>query len=38
MILAFAAQKGWKLYQLDVKSVFLYGELKEDIFVEQPGK
>ena len=33
MIIAFAAQKGWKLYQLYVKSAF---ELKEDIFVEQP--
>ena len=36
MIVAFTAQKGWKLYQLDVKSAFLHGELKEDIFVEQP--
>ena len=36
IIIAFAAQKGWKLYQLDVKSAFLYGGLKEDIFVEQP--
>ena len=36
MIIAFAAQKGWKLYQLDVKSTFLHGELKKDIFVEQP--
>ena len=34
MIIAFAALKGWKLYQL-VNSVFLHGELKEDIFVEQ---
>lgn len=36
MIIAFAAQRRWKLYQLDVKSAFLHGELKEDIFVEQP--
>jgi len=36
MIIAFAAQKGGKLHQLDVKSAFLHGELKEDIFVEQP--
>lgn len=36
MIIAFAAQKGWKLYQIDVKSAFLHGELKEDVFVEQP--
>ncbi|KAI4336284.1 hypothetical protein L6164_014828 [Bauhinia variegata] len=36
MIIAFAAQRGWNLYQLDVKSAFLHGELKEDVFVEQP--
>lgn len=36
MIIAFAAQRGWNLYQLDVKSAFLQGELKEDVFVEQP--
>ena len=31
----FAAQKSWKLYKLDVKWAFLYGELKENIFIEQ---
>ena len=36
MIIAVAAQKGWGVYQLDVKSTFLHGELKEDVFVEQP--
>ena len=35
-IIAMAAQKGWSLYQLDVKSAFLNGELKEEIYVEQP--
>ena len=35
MIIAFATQKDWKLYQLDVKLAFLFGELKEDIFIEQ---
>lgn len=35
-ILAKAAQSGWKVYQLDVKSVFLHGELKEDVYIEQP--
>ena len=35
MILAFAAQRGWTIYQLDVKSTFLHGELTEDVFVEQ---
>lgn len=36
MILALAAQKGWGVFQLDVKSAFLHGELEEDVFVEQP--
>ena len=36
MLLALAAQKGWKIYQLDVKSIFLNGYLEEEIFVEQP--
>jgi hypothetical protein len=34
-IIALAAQKKWKLYQLDVKSAFLNGYLEEEIYVEQ---
>ena len=36
LLLALAAQKQWKIYQLDVKSAFLNGYLDEEIFVEQP--
>jgi hypothetical protein len=35
-LISLAAQKMWKLYQLDVKSAFLNGELKEEVYVEQP--
>eukprot|EP00253_Pinus_taeda_P026336 PITA_26336 len=36
MFLAFAFSKGFKIYQMDVKSTFLNGELKEEVYMEQP--
>ena len=35
-VLALAAQLKTKVYQLDVKSAFLNGELEEEVYVEQP--
>ncbi|CAL8138498.1 unnamed protein product [Prunus armeniaca] len=35
-VLALAAQLKTKIYQLDVKSAFLNGELEEEVYVEQP--
>jgi Reverse transcriptase (RNA-dependent DNA polymerase) len=31
-----AANKGWKLHQLDVKDVFLHGDLLEDVYMKIP--
>ena len=36
MFLAYAAHKKFKVFQMDVKSAFLNGELDEEVFVEQP--
>ena len=36
ILVAFAAHMDFKLYQMDVKSAFLNGYLKEEVFVSQP--
>jgi len=36
IFLALAAQFKWPVFQFDVKSAFLNGELNEDVFVLQP--
>ncbi|KAL8093110.1 hypothetical protein AgCh_035124 [Apium graveolens] len=36
IFLAFAAHSNFKVYQMDVKSVFLNGELEEEVYVQQP--
>ena len=36
LFLAFAAHSNFKVYQMDVKSAFLNGELDEEVYVEQP--
>lgn len=34
-LIALAAQKGWKLFQLDVKSAFLNWVFKEEVYTKQ---
>jgi hypothetical protein len=36
ILLAFAASKGFKLYQMDVKSTFLNSVIHEEVYVRQP--
>eukprot|EP00253_Pinus_taeda_P024670 PITA_24670 len=36
MFLAFACSKGFNVYQMDVKSTFLNGDLKEEVYMERP--
>nr|GEX09434.1 retrovirus-related Pol polyprotein from transposon TNT 1-94 [Tanacetum cinerariifolium] len=36
IFLAYAAHKGFTVYQMDVKMAFLHGSLKEDVYVFQP--
>ena len=36
LLIALAASHGWEIHHLDVKTAFLHGELKEDVYVEQP--
>jgi hypothetical protein len=36
ILLAYATYHGFKLYQMDMKSAFLNGPIKEEVSVEQP--
>jgi hypothetical protein len=36
MLLGFSVAKGFRLYQMDVKSAFLNGFLEEEVYVRQP--
>ena len=35
-IIAYAYSKQIKVYQMDVKSTFLNGELEDEVYIEQP--
>jgi hypothetical protein len=36
ILLAFSVAKGFRVYQMDVKSAFLNGFLKEEIYMKLP--
>nr|GEY33873.1 putative reverse transcriptase domain-containing protein [Tanacetum cinerariifolium] len=36
LFIAYAAHKSFTVYQMDVKTTFLYGTLKEELYVNQP--
>jgi len=38
ILLSFATHHGTMLYQMDVKSMFLNGLIKEEVYVEQPSR
>ena len=38
VVISLAAMYDWSLYQLDIKNVFLHGDLLEEVYMEQlPG-
>jgi hypothetical protein len=36
LLFALATQEGWRVHHMDVKSAFLSGDLKEEVYVHQP--
>eukprot|EP00253_Pinus_taeda_P023816 PITA_23816 len=36
LLLAIAAQSGWKVHQMDVKSAFLNGDFEEEVYMTKP--
>ena len=37
MFLSYSIHKNFKVYQIDVESCFLNGDLEEEVYIEQPG-
>jgi len=35
-IILIAAEMGWKIHQMDVKTAFLNGFIQEEVYIEQP--
>ena len=36
LLIALAASRGWEVHHLDVKTAFLHGDLREEVYVSQP--
>ena len=36
LLLSMVAMHSWPLFQLDIKNVFLHGDLAEEVYMEQP--
>ena len=36
LVLTVATSKRWEVHHMDVKSAFLHGDLKEEIYMKQP--
>jgi hypothetical protein len=36
LLIALAAQHGWQVHRMDIKSAFLNGDLREEVYVQQP--
>ena len=36
LVLVLETEEGWTVYQMDVKSTFINGNLEEEVYVEQP--
>ena len=36
LFISLAASENWPLHQLDIKNVFLHGDLQEELYMEQP--
>ena len=38
MLLSLVVNEAWLLYQLDVSNAFIYGDLEEQVYIEQPPR
>ena len=38
LFISMSATYNWDLHQLDMKNVFLHGDLQEEVYMEQPSR